>query len=154
MNTFQERFHLFLQRRCLTPTVPAEVDRCYQAGVSGPTMNAQKKLSCQEAGAEGQGDFPDLNTEPILPWFPSLLGNQSFKSVWRHYHLVKETVTMTLCDPVFYSLSSSRITSVFGRRQELPYFSFLGVFFHQRREPGYPIPSGELCTFFTKILFS
>lgn len=73
MNTFQEHFHLFLQRRCLAPTVLAEADQCYQAGVSGPTMNVQKKLSCQEAETEGQRDLPDLNTEPVLLWFPSLL---------------------------------------------------------------------------------
>lgn len=54
----------------------AEVDRCYQAGISGPTMNAQKKLSCWEAGAEGHRDVPDLNTEPVLPWFLSLLALQ------------------------------------------------------------------------------
>lgn len=57
---FKSSFTCMCRERCLTHTVPAEVE---QAGVSGPVMNAQKQLSCQEMGTEGHGDTPDLNTE-------------------------------------------------------------------------------------------
>lgn len=51
--------------------MPAEADWCNQAGVSGPTKKAWKKLSCWEAESEGHQGLLDLNTEPVLPRFPS-----------------------------------------------------------------------------------
>lgn len=51
----------------------AEADLCYQAGLGGPTVNVQNKLSGQEAGT---GGHRKLDTEPVLPRFPPLLALQ------------------------------------------------------------------------------
>lgn len=58
---------LFLQWRCLSIDVLAEVQQCQQAGVNGPTTNAQKQLFFQEAGAEGCCDLPDSTTSATVP---------------------------------------------------------------------------------------
>lgn len=65
-----------MQRMCLTPTVLPEVDQYYQAGISAPMMNAQKKLFRWDTGNEGHQDIPNLNIKPALPWFPPVLALQ------------------------------------------------------------------------------
>lgn len=74
--------------------MPVEVHQCYQAGVNGPTTNAQKQLSFQKAGTEGCCDLPDSNTSAMVPI------SASSSNECRNYHLMKKKMCSDSCDPV------------------------------------------------------
>lgn len=135
MNTFQEHFHLFLQRRCLILAVPAEVDQCYQAGVHGTHGECP-----EEGGTEGHWDLPDLNTDPVLPWFPSLLARQiSVETL--PFNEGKSVLLLWLFLILFLTaFSHAGLPVVEEGGRSCPTFLFLGVFFQDTSREGAWLP--------------